>query len=137
MVSDDMLYKLSKKIAQLTKVIYSLNTKNDDLEFDMENMRHGYEDKLEKVSLIFDAQTPPCIPILYSLLSNIRIVLFIQFNLDGVIIEQLRKLQLAVRESSSINDTGSLMRKELHYVYLLSSQGKGNLYNFAHFNALS
>ena len=50
MVSDDMLYKLSKKIAQLTKVIYSLNTKNDDLEFDMENMRHGYEDKLEKVS---------------------------------------------------------------------------------------
>ena len=52
MVSDDMLYKLSKKIAQLTKVIYSLNTKNDDLEFDMENMRHGYEDKLEKVSLM-------------------------------------------------------------------------------------
>ena len=49
-VSDDMLFKLSKKIAQLTKVIYSLNTKNDDLEFDMENMRHGYEDKLEKVS---------------------------------------------------------------------------------------
>ena len=51
MVSDDMLYKLSKKIAQLTKVIYSLNTKNDDLEFDMENMRHNYEDKLEKVSM--------------------------------------------------------------------------------------
>ena len=50
MVSDDMLYKLSKKIAQLTKVIYSLNTKNDDLEFEMENMRHGYEDKLEKVT---------------------------------------------------------------------------------------
>ena len=49
MVSDDMLFKLSKKIAQLTKVIYSLNTKNDDLEFDMENMRHSYEDKLDKV----------------------------------------------------------------------------------------
>ena len=48
-VSDDMLFKLSKKIAQLTKVIYTLNTKNDDLEFDMENMRHSYEDKLEKV----------------------------------------------------------------------------------------
>merc|ERR1711953_642000 len=53
MVSDDMLYKLSKKIAQLTKVIYSLNTKNDDLEFDMENMRHGYEDKLEKATAEF------------------------------------------------------------------------------------
>ena len=51
LVSDDMLFKLSKKIAQLTKVIYTLNTKNDDLEFDMENMRHSYEDKLEKVSV--------------------------------------------------------------------------------------
>ena len=63
MVSDDMLYKLSKKIAQLTKVIYSLNTKNDDMEFDMENMRHGYEDKLEKVSKS-DGQTPH--PLLYT-----------------------------------------------------------------------
>ena len=51
-VSDDMLFKLSKKIAQLTKVIYTLNTKNDDLEFDMENMRQSYEDKLEKVSIL-------------------------------------------------------------------------------------
>ena len=76
MVSDDMLYKLSKKIAQLTKVIYSLNTKNDDLEFDMENMRHGYEDKLEKVSL--KPRHLIHIPLLYSLLSNIsRKVLFI------------------------------------------------------------
>lgn len=31
-VSPEMLFKLCKKIAQLTKVIYSLNTKNDDLE---------------------------------------------------------------------------------------------------------
>ena len=50
-VSDDMLYKLSKKIAQLTKVIYSLNTKNDDLEFDMEALRHNCDERLEKVSL--------------------------------------------------------------------------------------
>ena len=49
-LSDDMLYKLSKKIAQLTKVIYSLNTKNDDLEFDMDALRKNYEEKLEKVS---------------------------------------------------------------------------------------
>eukprot|EP00092_Neocalanus_flemingeri_P066204 GFUD01080624.1.p1 GENE.GFUD01080624.1~~GFUD01080624.1.p1 ORF type:complete len:168 (+),score=35.77 GFUD01080624.1:192-695(+) len=47
-LSDDMLYKLSKKIAQLTKVIYSLNTKNDDLEFDMDALRGNYEEKLEK-----------------------------------------------------------------------------------------
>ena len=65
-LSADMMYKLSKKIAQLTKVliflifcngwyvlcekvIYSLNTKNDDLEYDMEAMRVAYEDKLQKV----------------------------------------------------------------------------------------
>ena len=46
-VSPDMLYKLSKKIAQLTKVIYSLNTKNDDLEVDLEAVRNTYEDKLQ------------------------------------------------------------------------------------------
>ena len=49
-LSDDMLFKLSKKIAQLTKVIYSLNTKNDDLEYDMDSLRKNYEEKLEKVS---------------------------------------------------------------------------------------
>jgi len=37
-VSPEMLTKISKKIAQLTKVIYSLNTKNDDLEFDLEQV---------------------------------------------------------------------------------------------------
>ena len=46
-VTPDMLYKLSKKIAQLTKVIYSLNTKNDDLEIDLESMRSNYEEKLK------------------------------------------------------------------------------------------
>ena len=46
-VTPDMLYKLSKKIAQLTKVIYSLNTKNDDLETDLDHLRVSYEDKLK------------------------------------------------------------------------------------------
>ena len=45
-VSPEMLYKLSKKIAQLTKVIYSLNTRNDDLELDLENVKNNYEEKL-------------------------------------------------------------------------------------------
>ena len=40
-VTPDMLYKLSKKIAQLTKVIYSLNTRNDDLESELGTMRYG------------------------------------------------------------------------------------------------
>ena len=57
-LSDDMLYKLSKKIAQLTKVIYSLNTKNDDLEFDMDALRSNYEEKLEKVSNFNPAALP-------------------------------------------------------------------------------
>ena len=35
-VSPEMMFKISKKIAQLTKVIYSLNTRNDDLERDLE-----------------------------------------------------------------------------------------------------
>ena len=32
-------------------MIYSLNTKNDDLEYDMEAMRVAYEDKLQKVKI--------------------------------------------------------------------------------------
>ena len=35
-VSPEMMFKISKKIAQLTKVISSLNTRNDDLERDLE-----------------------------------------------------------------------------------------------------
>ena len=50
-VTPDMLYKLSKKIAQLTKVIYSLNTKNDDLEVDLEAVKASYEEKLQKLSI--------------------------------------------------------------------------------------
>ena len=42
-VTPDMLYKLSKKIAQLTKVIYSLNTRNDDLESELGTMRSGHK----------------------------------------------------------------------------------------------
>lgn len=38
-VSPDMMFKISKKIAQLTKVIYTLNTRNDDLETDLDNLR--------------------------------------------------------------------------------------------------
>ena len=45
-VTPDMMFKISKKIAQLTKVIYSLNTRNDDLELELEGMRAGYEQRL-------------------------------------------------------------------------------------------
>ncbi|XP_040575075.1 uncharacterized protein [Lepeophtheirus salmonis] len=62
-VSPEMLYKLSKKIAQLTKVIYSLNTRNDDLALDMENMREVYEDKIsqahEEIQKLLDPHHQP------------------------------------------------------------------------------
>ena len=54
-VTPDTLYKLSKKIAQLTKVIYSLNTRNDDLEVDLESVRSSYEEKLH---IMASAETP-------------------------------------------------------------------------------
>ena len=40
-----------KLICTMMQVIYSLNTKNDDLEYDMEAVRASYEDKLQKVGL--------------------------------------------------------------------------------------
>ena len=45
-VTPEMMFKISKKIAQLTKVIYSLNTRNDDLELELEGMRANYEQRL-------------------------------------------------------------------------------------------
>ncbi len=45
-VGPDMMFKISKKIAQLTKVIYSLNTRNDDLELEVESLRSSYEQRL-------------------------------------------------------------------------------------------
>ena len=45
-VTPDMMFKISKKIAQLTKVIYSLNTRNDDLELELEGLRANYEQRL-------------------------------------------------------------------------------------------
>jgi hypothetical protein len=40
------------------QVIYSLNTKNDDLEMDIEALRTGYEDKLQKVEIF--STVPHC-----------------------------------------------------------------------------
>ena len=48
-VTPDMMFKISKKIAQLTKVIYSLNTRNDDLELELEGLRANYEQRLAEV----------------------------------------------------------------------------------------
>ncbi len=45
----EMHIKMSKKIAQLTKVIYSLNSKNDDHEEIVEGLKNAHKEELEKV----------------------------------------------------------------------------------------
>lgn len=45
----DFHHKMSKKIAQLTKVIYHLNTKNDDHEFQLKNLTDTYESEIEEI----------------------------------------------------------------------------------------
>ena len=46
----DIIYKMSKKIAQLTKVIYYLNTKHEDHEAEIHNLTDAYESEIDRVS---------------------------------------------------------------------------------------
>ena len=48
-VTPDLHLKMSKKIAQLTKVIYALNTKNDEHENVVENMKVAHEEEMQKL----------------------------------------------------------------------------------------
>lgn len=48
-VTPDLHLKMSKKIAQLTKVIYTLNTKNDEHENVLENMKTAHEEEMQKL----------------------------------------------------------------------------------------
>ena len=45
----DFHHKMSKKIAQLTKVIYHLNTKNDDHEYQLKTITDNYESEIQEV----------------------------------------------------------------------------------------
>ncbi|KAL8578503.1 hypothetical protein ACOMHN_028775 [Nucella lapillus] len=53
-VTQDMHLKMSKKIAQLTKVIYALNTKNDENEAVIQGLRDQHEE--EKQQILADMQ---------------------------------------------------------------------------------
>ncbi|KAJ3331977.1 hypothetical protein HDU76_001651 [Blyttiomyces sp. JEL0837] len=44
----EVVYKMSKKIAQLTKVIYYLNTKNEDHNVEIQSLIDAYEDELSE-----------------------------------------------------------------------------------------
>jgi Tfp pilus assembly major pilin PilA len=46
---NDLWYKACKKIAQLTKVIYFLNTQTEDTELQLQEERHQHRDELIKV----------------------------------------------------------------------------------------
>ena len=45
----DVHHKMSKKIAQLTKVIYHLNTKNDDNEYQLQQITDLYECEIQEI----------------------------------------------------------------------------------------
>ena len=46
----DVVYKMAKKIAQLTKVVYYLNTKHEDHDDEMELATESYENHISEVS---------------------------------------------------------------------------------------
>ncbi|XP_068612321.1 protein FAM184A [Brachionichthys hirsutus] len=47
--NQDLHLKMSKKIAQLTKVIYALNTKNDEHEDEIESLKEAHEDEVQHI----------------------------------------------------------------------------------------
>ncbi|XP_051020189.1 protein FAM184A [Acomys russatus] len=47
--SQDMHLKMSKKIAQLTKVIYALNTKNDEHESAVQALKDAHEEEVQQI----------------------------------------------------------------------------------------
>lgn len=49
-VTQDIHYKMSKKIAQLTKVVYALHTKNDENELLLSIERRAHEEELQRLS---------------------------------------------------------------------------------------
>lgn len=48
-VTQDMHLKMSKKIAQLTKVIYALNTKNDEHEAVVQQLKEQHEEEIQQL----------------------------------------------------------------------------------------
>ncbi|KAK3095651.1 hypothetical protein FSP39_017162 [Pinctada imbricata] len=48
-MSQDMHLKMSKKIAQLTKVIYALNTKNDEHESVIQTLKEQHEEQIQQL----------------------------------------------------------------------------------------
>ena len=63
--NDELRHMLCKKVAQLTKVIYHLNTKNEDQETRLALMQQTYEAEIERVvqdaaAKLSESSVPPC-----------------------------------------------------------------------------
>jgi hypothetical protein len=52
-IPSDISYKLCKKIAQLTKVIYYLNTKNEDHSTEIQSLVSVYEQEINDVKFMY------------------------------------------------------------------------------------
>jgi hypothetical protein len=52
----DVHHKMSKKIAQLTKVIYHLNTKNEDFQIDKENLIQSHQSEIQQILRDFNTK---------------------------------------------------------------------------------
>jgi myo-inositol catabolism protein IolC len=50
-VFPDLHHKMSKKIAQLTKVIYHLNTRNEDHQSEMEALAYHHQAEIQQLAL--------------------------------------------------------------------------------------
>jgi hypothetical protein len=48
-VFPDLHHKMSKKIAQLTKVIYHLNTKNEDHAMEVETLASNHQTEIQQI----------------------------------------------------------------------------------------
>jgi hypothetical protein len=55
----DLHHKMSKKIAQLTKVIYHLNSKNEEHTDDLTSLADAYETEIDGVSSHFPRTRTP------------------------------------------------------------------------------
>lgn len=47
--SKEIMFKMSKKIAQLTKVIYYLNTKNEDCDTKINSMQIAFDQEISEI----------------------------------------------------------------------------------------
>ena len=50
----DLHHKMNKKVAQLTKVIFYLNTKNDEYEANISNIVFYYEKEMDNIGTLYN-----------------------------------------------------------------------------------